>query len=91
MIFGVMRSDLLRKTPLHGSYILADRNLLAEIGLMGRIYEIPEHLFFRRDSPEAYTHVYYSKSNSVIDYRRQLNWWGIKKTKSAFILPHWNM
>jgi glycosyltransferase involved in cell wall biosynthesis len=88
-IHGVMRSSCLGKTPLHGSYIDADRNLLAEIGLIGRMYEIPEHLFFRRDHPDAYTRKYYSKNVVVRDYRNQLVWWTGKKNKSLLVLPHW--
>jgi glycosyltransferase involved in cell wall biosynthesis len=55
IVYGVGRASAFRKTPLLGGYIGADRNLLAEIGLMGRIIEVPEYLFFRRDHPEAYT------------------------------------
>ena len=87
-IHAVMRSDSLRKTPLHGAYIDADRNLLAELGLIGRFYEIPEHLFFRRDHPQAYTRTYYSQS-WIPDYRAQLVWWTGKKGKGLSVLPHW--
>ena len=88
-LFGIMRSKSLRKTPLHGDYILADRNLLAELGLMGRFHEIPEHLFYRRDHPDAYTNTYYSKYSSVKDYRVQSEWWTGKKGKNLTIFPHW--
>lgn len=50
-IFGVFRSDVLKKTHLIGNYLGADRVLLGEVGLMGKIYEIPDSLFFRRDHP----------------------------------------
>ncbi len=87
--FGVIRSNLLKKTPLHGDYILADRNLLAELGLMGQLYEIPEHLFLRRDHSGAYTNVYYSKPVIVRDYRVQSEWWTGKKGSKMIMLPHW--
>ena len=76
-VFGVVRASQFRKTPLHGSYIGADRNLLAEIGLMGRIYEIPEHLFFRRDHPEAYTRKFceHDFAIDVNNYSEQMAWW----------------
>jgi hypothetical protein len=54
-IFGVIRSDVLKDTPLHGSYFGSDRNLLAELCLHGKLYEVPEYLFFRRDHPAAST------------------------------------
>lgn len=72
-LFGVVRASEFRKTPLHGSYIGADRNLLAEIGLLGRIYEIPEHLFFRRDHPEAYTRRFCE--HNKYNYREKSAWW----------------
>lgn len=87
-IHGVMRTSCLAKTSLHGDYIDGDRNLLAELGLMGRIYEIPEHLFFRRDHPGAYTSTYYSKIREVIDYRQQLSWWTGKPSKALIVMPH---
>jgi len=87
-IMGVVRASSLRKTPLHGDYLDEDRNLLAEIGLMGRIYEIPEHLFFRRDHPQAYTRTYYSKNVIARDYRNQLAWWRGNKRRTQIVLPH---
>jgi len=78
-IFGVVRASTLRMTPLIGNYARADRNLLAEIGLLGQIYEIPESLFFRRDHPQAYTR----RKN----YREwQMAWW----TNASWInFTHW--
>lgn len=52
-IFGLMRLHLLKKTPLLANYIGSDRNLIAELSLMGRIHEIPEYLFFSRNHPET--------------------------------------
>ena len=86
-IHAVVRSSCLKKTPLHGSYLDADRNLLAELGLIGRMYEIREHLFFRRDHPQSYTNIFYSK-NIIPDYRNQLVWWTGSRTKKLIVLPH---
>jgi glycosyltransferase involved in cell wall biosynthesis len=47
-IFGVMRMSALRQIPPHGSYVSADKVLLARISLLGRFHEIPEHLFISR-------------------------------------------
>jgi glycosyltransferase involved in cell wall biosynthesis len=89
MIFGVIRRDALKMTQLMGNYIGADWNLLAEIGLIGRLYEIPEVLFFRRDHPHAYTDSHYYKPIIVPNYQRQLAWWTSDKRKAWPILPHW--
>jgi glycosyltransferase involved in cell wall biosynthesis len=56
-IFGVIRRSTLERTHLMGNYIGSDRNLLVEIGLIGRIKEIPEYLFFYREHPRAYRNV----------------------------------
>ncbi len=44
-ISGLVRLDALRKLPPRGSYTHSDRVLLLQLGLLGRFYEIPEHLF----------------------------------------------
>jgi glycosyltransferase involved in cell wall biosynthesis len=87
-ILGVARASSLRKTPLLGSYIGADRNLLAEIGLMGRIFEIPEHLFFRRDHPGAYTRQFCEAKFAVNfdNLAQQLAWWSQEDWTN---LPNW--
>jgi glycosyltransferase involved in cell wall biosynthesis len=47
-VFGLYRTDVLRKTRLIQSYTDSDRTLLAEISLYGRLFEIPERLFLHR-------------------------------------------
>jgi glycosyltransferase involved in cell wall biosynthesis len=49
--YGVIRSDVLRKTPLHQSYHHADRTIVSELALLGPFYQVPEVLYFRRDHP----------------------------------------
>jgi glycosyltransferase involved in cell wall biosynthesis len=90
-IFGVMRAGALIKTPLHGDYIGADRNLLAEIGLMGKMYEIPEYLFFRRGHVKAYTNRYYSKASVVRNYKAESGWWMGNKPKPLTNFPNWRI
>jgi glycosyltransferase involved in cell wall biosynthesis len=48
-IFGLMRSAILKKTPIHGDFPDSDRCVLAELALYGPFYRIPEPLFFRRE------------------------------------------
>jgi len=47
-IFGVMRSDVLRRTRGHGNFPNADIVLLLELALLGQILEVNDCLFFRR-------------------------------------------
>ncbi len=59
-IFGLIRSEILRKTPLISNFTSTDRILLGELSLYGRFFEIPEYLFFRRNhlqcSSKAFNH-----------------------------------
>lgn len=50
--YGIIRTEILRRTPLHGSYHLADRTFTTELALYGPFYQVPDRLFFRRDNPE---------------------------------------
>jgi glycosyltransferase involved in cell wall biosynthesis len=47
-IYGVMRMSALRQLPPQGIYVNADGVLLARMSLLGRFYEVPEHLFISR-------------------------------------------
>jgi glycosyltransferase involved in cell wall biosynthesis len=51
-IYGVVRTGRLRMTRLHGAYFYADAVLLAELGLLGPFWRVPEYLFYRRDHPQ---------------------------------------
>ncbi|HXS09474.1 MAG TPA: glycosyltransferase family 2 protein [Candidatus Krumholzibacteria bacterium] len=59
LAFGVSRANMLRRTRLLQDYADCDRVLLAEIGLAGRIIELPDPLFVRREH----------KSRSVWQFR----------------------
>lgn len=50
--YGVIRADVLRRIAPHDSYHHADRTIVAEIGLHGPFYQVPELLYFRRDHPD---------------------------------------
>lgn len=85
---GVYRRSQFAKSQLHGSYIGADRNLVAELSLMGRIHQIPETLFFWREHPNSYTSMYYGtdRENTINRLRAELTWWS--KEKGSYF-PHW--
>ena len=50
-VFGLIRREALANTCLIGSYPSSDLVLLAELALLGKFQEIPEHLFFKREHP----------------------------------------
>ena len=72
LLFGLIRADVLRRTKLFGNYIGSDVNLLAEISLLGQIYEIPELLFFRRSHQQAYSNRASDKKFSI---EEEMSWW----------------
>ncbi len=47
-IYGVMRTEILKQTCLHGGFAESDRTLLVEMGLRGVFKLVPECLFFSR-------------------------------------------
>jgi hypothetical protein len=54
--YGLMRSEMLRKTRLHGLYPMADHVLMAELAMVGVLVEIPEPLLrIRRHSGRTFT------------------------------------
>jgi glycosyltransferase involved in cell wall biosynthesis len=84
-IFGLIRSSSLKKTQLLGKYISADRTLLAEIGLTGKIYSIPELLFYRREYAQTYT----NKKHKT--YQEKLAWWKPTNAPPKLVFPYWRV
>jgi hypothetical protein len=79
-VFGLIRADVLRQTPLIGKYPGSDRNLIGEIALRGQIAEIPEHLFYRRHHPDI--------SFTVEKTQSEIAEWFDPKSKNKLIFPH---
>jgi len=50
---GLIRREALARTDLIGAYMSSDEILLAELALLGKYYEYPEALFYRRDHPNT--------------------------------------
>jgi glycosyltransferase involved in cell wall biosynthesis len=79
-IFGLMRTDVLRKLPPMGAYGHADGVLLSRIGLCGTLHEIAGHLFGQRVHPEQSMNVYGShtggdsESDGPPDYLTYASW-----------------
>ena len=46
--YGIIKRDILSKIKLLDDSLGADRCFVARLSLMGKIYQIPEYLFFRR-------------------------------------------
>jgi glycosyltransferase involved in cell wall biosynthesis len=80
-LFGVFRAETLARTPLLASYVGSDRNLLAEIGLLGRIKELDETLFYRREHPRTST-------GSHVDYHTRLEQY-CPEHPGEIPMPYW--
>ena len=57
-IFGLIRAECLKQTPLIAGYASSDRVLLGELALHGRFVEIPDYLFFHREHAERSANVF---------------------------------
>jgi glycosyltransferase involved in cell wall biosynthesis len=80
-LFGLIRTDILRKTACIGAYPSSDLILLGELTLHGEFYEIPEYLFYKRDHP----------NNSVRAHRAfrdRIAWYDPSK-KGKLYLTRW--
>lgn len=53
MVYGLMRFDALRRAGIFRTVLRPDRLLIAELTLQGRIRQVPEVLWLRRQSAEA--------------------------------------
>lgn len=81
-IFGLIRAETLRPTPLLGSYISSDRVLLAELGLRGRFGIVGEPFFRSRDHP--------GRSVRAIPFHLRGAWFDSANAgRRSF--PHWRM
>ena len=77
-IYGVIRTDVLRKIRPMGSYTDSDRVLLCELALHGPFVELPEALFYKR----------YHAKNYYLDWRARMTWYTPSR-RGRPSLPHW--
>jgi glycosyltransferase involved in cell wall biosynthesis len=81
-IFGVVRRDVLAKTPLMGFTHAADQVLLGELALRGRFFEIPEELLFHRE------HDHRSVRDNPTRQKLAI-WWAYGRGTDRIVLPMW--
>lgn len=78
---GLIRTKILQKTPIVGSYPSSDLVLLGELVLYGEFYEIQEYLFYKRDHPDNSVRAYST-------YRERIAWYDPTK-KGKLYLTKW--
>jgi hypothetical protein len=81
-LFGLMRSDYLRRTRLLGPFFGADNVLLAELAMFGQIWEVNEVLFRLRQHPKRSV-----KANSTV--RALAVWYDPSNARKLLLLPNW--
>ena len=86
-IFGVIRSESLRKTPLIGNFSHGDGILLARLSLIGRFYQLPEYLFFPRKHDQQSMNQFGVYNSIIPDYYSYSTWFD-PGNKHASIIPH---
>jgi hypothetical protein len=64
-IWGLMRSDIAKRTQLYRSYVGSDRTFLAEMLLRGRLAYVDQFQSFRRQHPECYSCLLQSHAEKV--------------------------
>lgn len=80
-IFGVIRLDALRRTPLIGPYVGSDLVLLGILSLRGRFWQIPEILFYHREHA--------GRSTRATGGAQGFTQWYDSTRSGRFVLPHW--
>jgi len=80
-VFGLIRADVLRRTPLIGNYIASDRVLLALLSLYGQFHELPDYLFFQREHA----------GRSVKGKDHEVTAWFDPRRREQIVFPLWRM
>ena len=78
-VFGVIRREVLARTPLIASFVGSDRTLLAELGLLGKFHILPEVLFLSREH----------QGRSVRSDVRSRGEWFDARLRGRFSLLYW--
>jgi glycosyltransferase involved in cell wall biosynthesis len=80
-IFGVIRSDVLRRTVLHANYYGSDKVLLAELSLLGRFHLLPDVLLFRRCHGRQSSLLSTNQKGAWIGNARRQGWLSLRLRK----------
>jgi glycosyltransferase involved in cell wall biosynthesis len=81
-VFGLYRTELLRRTSLHRSYYGSDRALTAEVALLGPCLMVRDAIFYNREHP--------NRSINIKDVATRSRWQNGKTTRRA-AMEHVNL
>jgi len=82
-VYGVIRTNALRRTGLIGAYISSDTILLEELLMYGEFHEVKEPLFFKRDHSDRSMRASRSYDQRIV--------WFTGKSTPRFLFPHWRL
>jgi len=82
-VFGLIRSDALRRTRLLDRYVGSDRVLRAELALLGRYRLVAEPLFRNRDHPD--------RSVRALPAHHLRGAWFDPALEGRRLFPHWRI
>ena len=80
-VFGLIRSSVLKKTMLIGNFASSDKVLLGELAILGKCYEVPEYLAYRRIHSQISTQAYASDEDRAA--------WFDPTTRGRIAAPRW--
>jgi len=86
IIFGLVRSELMRRIDGQRTYSGGDRVLAAELALNGEFIELEEVMFFNRDHPERYVQL---KNTRGEEGRRLQEEWWVPSRAQQVTYPGW--
>jgi len=81
-VFGLYRTEYLKRTRLIGPFIGADYVMLGELAMMGEIQEVNELLFRLRAHEER-------SMQAQQNTRARVAWYNPTAAKKRFVLPDW--
>lgn len=82
-VFGLIRTEVLRKTGMIGAFSSSDRILNGELVLHGKFIELPEYLFYKRNHAQAHWIVYRT--------RQERDAWYDPRLVNSRTFPHWRL
>ncbi|MGH7495306.1 MAG: glycosyltransferase family 2 protein [bacterium] len=85
-VFGLMRSEALRRAGPLGKYVASDQVLLVKLLLLGQFHQHPESLYARRVHPLAST----VRLPKLRMYRERAAWYDAGTT-ARLVLPNWRL
>ncbi len=81
-MFGLMRTELVRKSKMHGTYYGGDRAMLAELALIGKFLQINQPLFLNREHPTRFV-----RAVAARDWQK----WHAGSNTGTMNMPTWQL